>query len=139
MFQIIFTSNEPDIRYINEVIFGKCRGYTYGYLTNSPITSPQNTTSYIMTNIPNIEYSEIANTYYGKRTWAEYGSRQCKSELGRADFRFTRYEVIACCWEVIFCIFLMIDLNSSSTIRVRPVAYSIVKDGFKNCLSEHPN
>jgi hypothetical protein len=33
----------------------------------------------------------------------------------------------------------MISLNSNSVIKVKSVVSSIVKDEFKNCLSEHPH
>jgi SRSO17 transposase len=137
-FQRTFASNEPEIRYISEVIFGKRGRYTYWYLTTDPETLPQNSTSYVMTNIPNVEYSEVGNIY-GERTWVEYGFRQCKSELGWADFKLTKYESIARWWEVIFCAFLMISLNSSSNIKVESVKSSVVKDELNNCLSEHPH
>ncbi|CAD5982253.1 putative transposase for insertion sequence element IS701 [Planktothrix tepida] len=49
---------------------------------------------------------------YGLRTWVEYGFRQCKQELGWTDYRLTDFPDIEKWWEIIFCVYLMISLNS---------------------------
>ena len=46
------------------------------------------------------------------RTWVEYGFRQCKQELGWTDYRFTHFQHIERWWEIIFCVYTMISLNS---------------------------
>ena len=48
---------------------------------------------------------------YGLRTWVEYGFKQCKNQLGWADFRLTNYEQIECWWEVVSSTYLMVSLQ----------------------------
>jgi SRSO17 transposase len=60
------------------------------YVTTDPQTLPENSTSYVMTNISDVNYQDVGNIY-GLRTWVEYGFRQCKSELGWSDFHLTNF------------------------------------------------
>ena len=60
-----------------------------------------------------VSYQDIGNIY-GLRTWVEYGFKQCKSELGWADFTLTKYADIAKWWELICCSFLLISSLASS-------------------------
>ncbi len=62
-----------------------------------------------MTRIPNIKYEEVGKIY-GIRAWIEYGFKQCKSELGWADFRVTHYEQIQKWWELVMCAYCMVCL-----------------------------
>ena len=55
---------------------------------------------------------KILGNLYGLRTWVEYGFRQCKQELGWTDYRFTNFEEINKWWEIIFCTYFMISLNT---------------------------
>lgn len=141
-----FAAHSPETRYVREVIFGQRGRYTYWDLTTDPETLPSNSTSYVMTNIPNIKCSEVGNIY-GDRTWVEYGFRQCKSELGWSDFRLTKYLDIARWWEIIFCAFLLVSFQSlPATIseslaeplgtKIEP---KIVKSELKSYLAKHPN
>jgi SRSO17 transposase len=56
-FTRIFAAHPPETRYVREVIFGRRGHYTYWDLTTEPETLPPHSTSYVMTNIPNIKYS----------------------------------------------------------------------------------
>ena len=38
----------------------------------------------------------------------------CKQELGWTDYRFTNFQHIERCWEIIFCAYTMISLNFSA-------------------------
>ena len=38
--------------------------------------------------------------------------RQCKQELGWTDYRFTNFQEINKWWSIIFCLYLMISLNT---------------------------
>lgn len=81
---------------------------------------PQNSTSFVMTNIQE-KTSQIKKTLgnlYGLRTWVEYGFRQCKQELGWTDYRFTNFAEINKWWEIIFCVYLMITLNTQAMVSL---------------------
>jgi SRSO17 transposase len=76
---------------------------------------PENSTWYVMTEIPGLKYKDVGNLY-GCRNWAEpplatwrsppgrlaveYGLNQSKNELGWADFRLTQYQDIEKWWEI---------------------------------------
>ena len=64
--------------YIREVIFGKKREIRYWQVTNDKETLPENSTWYIMTKIPKVNYKKVGNLY-GLRNWVEYGLKQSKS------------------------------------------------------------
>lgn len=49
---------------------------------------------------------------YGLRTWVEYGFKQCKQELGWTDYRFTKFSEIERWWEIIYCVYLMVSLQT---------------------------
>jgi hypothetical protein len=137
-FTRIFAASPPETRYVREVIFGQRGRYTYWDLTTDPKTLPPNSTSYVMTNIPNIKSSEVGNIY-GERTWVEYGFRQCKSELGWSDFRLTKYLDIARWWEIIFCAFLVVSFQALPAIVTESTEPRIVKLELKSYLSKHPD
>jgi hypothetical protein len=141
-----FATNPPETRYVREVIFGQRGRYTYWDLTTDTETLPPNSTSYVMTNIPHIKYSEVGNIY-GERTWVEYGFRarrvtrpaQCKSELGWSDFRLTKYLDIARWWEIISCAFLLVSFQSLSATISESTEPKIVESELKSYLSKHPH
>ena len=73
-----------------------------------------------MTNIQETR-SKIKKTLgnlYGLRTWVEYGFRQCKQELGWTDYRFTDFNEINKWWSIIFCVYLMISLNTQTFLSL---------------------
>jgi SRSO17 transposase len=132
-----FAAHSPETRYVREVIFGQRGRYTDWDLTTNTETLPPNSTSYVMTNIPNIKYSEVGDIY-GERTWVEYGFRQCKSELGWSDFRLTKYLDIARWWEIICCAFLLVSFQSLPATISESTKQKIIKVELKSYLSEHP-
>jgi len=73
---------------------------------------PENSTSFIMTNIKRKNLKKILGNLYGLRTWVEYGFRQCKQELGWTHYRFTNFKDIERWWQIIFSVYSMISLNS---------------------------
>lgn len=113
-FERVFSNQKSEIRYIREIVFGKRHSRTYWEITTDPKTLPENSTSFVMTNlqdkINNIK--KILGNSYGLRTWIEYGFRQCKQELGWTDYRFTNFKDINKWWEIIMSAYLMISLNS---------------------------
>ena len=111
-FNRVFSNGNLEVRYIREIIFGKRRSIRYWQVTTDTEKLPENSTWFLMTNVPDIKYSEVGNLY-GLRTWVEYGLKQSKNELGWADFRLTHYSDIQKWWEIVCSTYLMVSLHSS--------------------------
>jgi len=116
-FERTFSNQRSETRYIREIVYGKKRAITYWEITTDPETMPENSTSFIMTNLPGNLKKTLGNLY-GLRTWVEYGFRQCKQELGWTDYRFTNFKDIEKWWEIIFCVYTMISLNSPAFLSL---------------------
>ena len=71
----------------------------------------ENYNSFLRTNNQG-SFKKTLGNFYGLRTWVEYGFRQWKKELGWTDYRFTNFQHIERWWEIIFCVYTMISLNS---------------------------
>ncbi len=73
----------------------------------------ENSTSFVMTNIQatRSKMKKQIGNLYGLRTWVKYGFRQCKQELGWADYRFTNFKEIDKWWEIIFSAYWMISFH----------------------------
>ncbi|MEH2466428.1 IS701 family transposase [Nostoc sp.] len=112
-FERTFSNQKSEFRYIREIVYGKRRSITYWEITTDPVTMPENSTSFVMTNLQGNLKKTLGNLY-GLRTWVEYGFRQCKQELGWTDYRFTNFQHIERWWEIIFSVYTMISLNSSA-------------------------
>ncbi len=110
-FQRTFSNQKSETRYIREIIYGQKRAVTYWEITTDPETMPENSTSFVPTNIKG-KLKKILGELYGLRTWIEYSFRQCKQELGWTDYRFTKFKEIEKWWEIIFCVYTMISFNS---------------------------
>ncbi len=109
-----------ETRYIREIIYGKrnktkdLSACTYWEITTDTETMPENSTSFVMTNIQ-VSRSKMKKTLgnlYGLRTWVEYGFRQCKQELGWTNYRFTNFNEINKWWEIIFSAYWMISSHA---------------------------
>lgn len=112
-----FSNQKSETRYIREIIYGKRRDITYWELTTDPETMPENSTSFVMTNLQG-KLKKTLGDLYGLRTWVEYSFRQCKQELGWTDYRFTNFQHIEKWWEIIFCVYSMISLNSPAFLSL---------------------
>ena len=112
-----FSNQKSETRYIREIIYGKRRDITYWELTTDPETMPENSTSFVMTNLQG-KLKKTLGDLYGLRTWVEYGFRQCKQELGWTDYRLTNFKDIEKWWEIIFCVYTMISLNSQAFLAL---------------------
>jgi SRSO17 transposase len=113
-FERIFSDQKSETRYIREIIYGKRNKRTYWEITTDTETMPENSTSFVMTNIQ-VSRSKMKKTLgnlYGLRTWVEDGFRQCKQELGWTDYRFTNFQEINKWWEIIFSVYWMISSHS---------------------------
>lgn len=116
-FERTFSNQKSETRYIREIIYGKKRAITYWKITTDPETMPENSTSFIMTNLQG-NLKKTLGDLYGMRTWVEYGFRSCKQELGWTDYRFTHFKDIERWWEIIFCVYTMISLNSPAFLAL---------------------
>ncbi len=115
-FKRTFSNQTSETRYIREIIYGKRNTRTYWEITTAPQTMPENSTSFVMTNLQ-LSRSKMKKTLgnlYGLRTWVEYGFRQCKQELGWTDYRFTNFQEINKWWELIFSAYWMISSHSQA-------------------------
>ncbi len=110
-FNRVFSNGKTEIRYIREIIFGHRQTQRYWEITTDPITVPEETTWWVMTQVPEITYKKVRNIF-GLRTWVEYGLKQSKNELGWADFRLTHYPQIQKWWEVVCSAYLLVSLYS---------------------------
>ncbi|BCL38128.1 IS701 family transposase [Nostoc sp. MS1] len=110
-FERTFSNQKSETRYIREIVYGKKGAITYWEITTDPETMPENSTSFVMTNLSG-NLKKILGDLYGLRTWVEYGFWQCKQELGWTDYRFTNFQHIEKWWEIIFCVYTMISLSS---------------------------
>jgi SRSO17 transposase len=119
-FKRTFSNQTSEIRYIREIIYGKRSPRTYWEITTDPETMPENSTSFVMTNIQatRSKMKKSLGNLYGLRTWVEYGFRQCKQELGWTDYRFTNFQEIKKWWEIIMSVYLMISLNTESFLSL---------------------
>ena len=110
-FERTFSNQKSEFRYIREIVYGKRRPITYWEITTDPVTMPENSTTFVMTNLQG-NLKKTLGDLYGLRTWVEYGFRQCKQELGWTNYRFTNFQHIERWWEIIFSVYTMISLSS---------------------------
>ncbi len=135
-FNRIFSDETQEIRFVREIVFGK-KGYRrYWEVTTEPETLPDNSTWYVMTEIPEISYKDVGNLY-GCRNWVEYALNQSKNELGWADFRLSRYESIEKWWEIVSSAYLLVSLfatpwRNSNKSQIHPQGEQVI-----NLLSQH--
>jgi SRSO17 transposase len=106
-----FSDGRSETRFIREILYGQRGAQRYWQLITEKETLPAASTWMVMTRVNNISYRQVGNLY-GLRNWVEYGFKQCKNELGWADFRVTDYEVIEKWWEVVMSAYLMVTLHT---------------------------
>lgn len=135
-FERVFSTGKTEKRYIREIIFGKKRETRYWQVTNDPESLPENSTWYIMTKIPKINFKEVGNLY-GLRNWVEYGLKQSKNELGWADFRVTDYSRIERWWEMVMSAYLMVSLQSEQLSEGKEATLDLAKPA-KEEMKNHP-
>lgn len=69
-----FSNQNSESRYIRGIIYGKKRAITYWEITTDPATMPDNSNTFVMTNIWGNLKKTLAELY-GLTTWVEYGFR----------------------------------------------------------------
>ncbi|MEN9520093.1 MAG: hypothetical protein RLZZ381_2681 [Cyanobacteriota bacterium] len=137
-FKRTFSDQKSEIRYIREIIYGRrnrtkdLSACTYWEITTDPKTMPENSTSFVMTNIQSSrnKMKQQLGNLYGLRTWVEYGFRQCKQELGWTDYRFTNFREINKWWEIIFSAYWMVSSSSTVLCNSSQVSESVVDFTF---------
>jgi SRSO17 transposase len=92
-FDRVFFDGITEVRWIQEIIFGRRGLIQYWIITTELTTLPPNSTCYIMTKVSGIKYKQVGNLY-GLRNWVEDGLKQSKDQLRWADFRLTDYSQI---------------------------------------------
>jgi len=111
-FERIFSNGKAEQRYIQETIFGRRLRWRYWTLTNDPATLPDNSTWHVMSHLQGQpDHCEQIGNLYGLRTWIEYGFKQCKDQLGWADYRVTHSAQIERWWEIVSSAYLMVSLQ----------------------------
>lgn len=106
-------NGQEEIRGIREIIYGRRTDIQYWEITTDKDQLTPENTWFVMTKIPALKYHEVG-AIYGMRTWVEYGFKQCKNELGWADFRGTHYPQIQKWWELVMSAYLMVCLHNDS-------------------------
>jgi SRSO17 transposase len=139
-FERVFARGETETRYIQEIIFGRRFEWRYWTLTNNPTLLPANSTWMVMSHLsPEPDQAEFIGNLYGLRTWIEYGFKQCKNELGWADYRLTHYEQIERWWEIVSSVYLMVSLQFYGLGAQPP---GILDEGQRDLLTrleQHPD
>lgn len=132
-FERIFSTGKIEERYIQETIFGRRLQWRYWTLINDPVALPNNSTWHVMSHLQGKQdhFEQIGNLY-GLRTWIEYGFKQCKDQLGWADYRVTQYAQIERWWEVISSAYLMVSLQFGGLGNEPP---TVLDDGQFNLLT----
>ncbi|BAZ29420.1 transposase [Cylindrospermum sp. NIES-4074] len=136
-FERIFSNGKSEERYIREIVFGKRRRLRYWQITTDKIELPDNSTWYVMTNLSDAPPAEIGNNY-GLRTWIEYGFKQCKNQLGWADFRCTDYHQIERWWEIVESVFLMVNLQFFGMNQTESLGHDYPDKDLLLKLRRHP-
>lgn len=121
-----FSDGSREMRFIREIVYGKRHSKRYWQLTTDTAALPSASTWMVMTAVESISYQQVGDLY-GLRNWVEYGFKQCKNELGWADFRVTDYAPIEKWWELVMSAYLMVTLH---TPPMRPEG--TVKAQFNN-------
>ncbi|OKH23912.1 hypothetical protein NIES1031_16570 [Chroogloeocystis siderophila 5.2 s.c.1] len=125
-FDRIFSNGKSEVRYLQEIIFGKRRDWRYWTITTDPVEL-----------LPQSLDKEIGNLY-GLRTWIEYGFKHCKNYLGWADFRMTHYKQIERWREVVESAYLMVSLQFNG-LKVDDYSDSNLNQlTLLNRLKQHP-
>lgn len=136
-FDRTFSDGIKEVRYVREVVFGKKGSRRYWEITTDTETLPENSTWYVMTEIPGVKYKDVGNLY-GCRNWVEYGLNQSKNELGWADFRLTRYQNIEKWWEIVCSAYLLVSLFTKPWSNLEKSKADSRGDKVRERLPEHP-
>jgi SRSO17 transposase len=138
-FERVFANGESEQRYIQEIIFGRRFAWRYWTLTSDPALLPANSTWMVMSHL-SLEQDDASfiGNLYGLRTWIEYGFKQCKNELGWADYRVTHYEQIERWWEMVSSAYLMVSLQFYGLGNQPPALIDEHQQNLLTRFQQHP-
>jgi SRSO17 transposase len=108
-----FGNGEQEVRHVREIIYGMRRRTRYYQMTTDKEALPEESTWYVMTNLPGKIGGTVGNLY-GDRTWIEAGFRNAKSEPGWSDYKLTDYAHIEKWWEMVCSAYLSVSLRASA-------------------------
>jgi hypothetical protein len=100
---------------------------------------PDNRTWMVMSHLPpEQDKAQFIGNLYGLRTWVEYGFKQCKNELGWADFQVTHYEQIERWWEIVSSAYLLVSLQFHGLDNKAPALLNESQLDLLNRFTQHP-
>ena len=111
------TDGRTETRYVQEVVWGARRRVRYFLLTTDPETQPAESTSFVMTTLPEEALPGRLADAYGRRMWVEHAFRQMKTELGWHDWRLTRWAHIRRWYELVLSVFTLVSLEALGRAR----------------------
>jgi SRSO17 transposase len=136
-FDRTFSNGKSEEGYIREIIFGKRRVIRYWQITTDPVQLPDNSTWYVMSNLPTAPPAEVGNSY-GLRTWVEYGFKHCKNHLGWADFRVTDFKQIERWWEIVSSTYFLVSLQFDGLHQSSLQSNNFRQDKLLEKFRQHP-
>jgi len=80
-FERIFSDGSRQVRYIREIIYGKKRELRYWEITADIETLPENSTWYVMTQIPGVLAKEVGNLGVGELRYDEAQTRSPTTKM----------------------------------------------------------
>jgi SRSO17 transposase len=138
-FERVFSNGETEQRYIQEILFGKRLQWRYWTLTTDLVQLPPNSSWMVMNHLlPQQDEAQFIGNLYGLRTWVEYGFKQCKTELGWADFRVTPFEQIGRWWEMVSSAYLLVSLQFQGLNDEAPPVLDESQLDLLTRLAQHP-
>lgn len=139
VFERVFSNGQSEQRYIQEIIFGRRLQWRYWTITTDPVQLPANSSWMVMSHLRSEQDdAQFIGNLYGLRTWVEYGFKQCKNELGWADFRVTHYEQIERWWEVVSSAYLLVSLQFQGLDDKAPALLDESQLDLLTRFAQHP-
>lgn len=117
-----FVDGETQLRWAQEVVWGKERAERYVLMTTDKTTQPANETSFVRTNLSGEGWLGHLPDAYGRRTWVEAAFRNQKTELGWHDWRLTRWEHIERWYEMVLSAYLLVSREAFRRVKESPKA-----------------
>lgn len=102
---------KTDTIWVREIIFDPKRSQRYWEITADKNGDSDESRCLVITQIPHLKYWDIGSICE-IRACVENGFKRRKSELGWADFQFTRWPQIEKWWQLVMSAYLMISLQN---------------------------
>ncbi len=95
-----------------------------------------NSTSFVMSKIPDIRYHQVGDLY-GLQTWIEYVLKQSKNQLGWADFRLTDCAAIEKWWGLVCSSYVLVTLRSILLNQPASDSVQVEQNAKASLVTEH--